>query len=361
MCNSVDCIYLLFILFNAIDYEEAGKDQDVKVYRKVWNKANFTFSGTRWGPSPLMTVIPSKFFQSTYVLGSDNLEQLERFTEASRFPGDEEAHEWERVDAPVGRGQNKWRRGALASICKLNHSRKRGWWPQWLLENCKISCFQKRDHHESFQHAINSYWRYILNKGEPLLDKGYGPPPWSQSKRTLQSKEILDLVKAGKRRLDIVARFLHQNRIIDQLMKEAPSCEHQTGWMYICGRAGLGKTSSVLRSLREFHKMFSTVLFYSKLARLRKWWDGCDNQPIVCIDDPELFNTKYNMEDVQAFKGIVSEEPYWSKLRRAACSLLSTLSSSPATTHPMRSVRVEEMAVKYTPYGTALRVHVPHT
>ena len=133
--------------------------------------------------------------------------------------------------------------------------------------------------------------------------------------------------------------------------------------VYICGKAGLGKTSSVLRSLREFHKMFPTVSFYSKLAGLtcRKWWDGYDNQPIVCIDDPELFNTKYNMEDVQAFKGIVSEEPYWSKLRRAACSLLCTLSSSPATTHTMCSVRVEEMAAKYTPYGTELRVHVPHT
>ena len=78
--------------------------------------------------------------------------------------------------------------------------------------------------------------------------------------------------------------------------------------MYICGKAGLGKTSTVLRSLREFHKMFPTVSFYSKLAGLRKWWDGYENQLIVRIGDPELFNTRHNMEDVQAFKGIVSEE-----------------------------------------------------
>ena len=46
--------------------------------------------------------------------------------------------------------------------------------------------------------------------------------------------------------------------------------------------------------------------FYSKMGGLNKYWDGYDNQPIVVIDDPGLFNIQHNEDCVIAFKNVVS-------------------------------------------------------
>ena len=43
-----------------------------------------------------------------------------------------------------------------------------------------------------------------------------------------------------------------------------------------------------------------------KLNGFRKYWDGYDNQPIVWIEDPGAFDTRFNVDDVNAFKMLIS-------------------------------------------------------
>ena len=40
--------------------------------------------------------------------------------------------------------------------------------------------------------------------------------------------------------------------------------------------------------------------------RMEKYWDHYDNQPIVWIEDPGDFDTKFNVDDVNAFKMLIS-------------------------------------------------------
>ena len=46
------------------------------------------------------------------------------------------------------------------------------------------------------------------------------------------------------------------------------------------------------------------------MGGLRKYWDGYDNQPIVVIDDPGLFDPMNKGDDVHAFKSIISAEEH---------------------------------------------------
>jgi hypothetical protein len=51
---------------------------------------------------------------------------------------------------------------------------------------------------------------------------------------------------------------------------------------------------------------YPELSFYSKLGGLSKWWDGYDNDPIVIIDDPGIFDPQRREEEIVYFKNIIS-------------------------------------------------------
>lgn len=95
--------------------------------------------------------------------------------------------------------------------------------------------------------------------------------------------------------------------MIKMLGEYRPPRTWMTKCLFVHGPPGVGKSVSTLRTLRALSKLYSPIDYYVKVGGLNKWWDGYDNQPIVCIDDPGMFNPQYN-DDAIAFKTAISAE-----------------------------------------------------
>lgn len=76
--------------------------------------------------------------------------------------------------------------------------------------------------------------------------------------------------------------------------------------MYIFGPPGTGKSTCVTNVLKACAALYPQLDYYSKMGGMSKFWDGYDNQPLVVIDDPGLFNIKFNEDELNAFKNVIS-------------------------------------------------------
>ena len=93
---------------------------------------------------------------------------------------------------------------------------------------------------------------------------------------------------------------------IQQLRRLRPPRIHLTRCLYIYGPGGTGKSVAVSTILNTIQRHNPKLDFYMKLNGYRKYWDNYDNQPFVWIEDPGAFDTRFNVDDVNAFKMLIS-------------------------------------------------------
>lgn len=118
------------------------------------------------------------------------------------------------------------------------------------------------------------------------------------------AEHILQKVKDGKKRNELVDEYPTCTRIVDQFMLRRPHRTERTDILYIYGPSGVGKTTCVY-SLLETLKKELGIEFYCKFGGLARFWDGYDNQDIVWIDDPTLVNEN-DKSAVSEFKNVMS-------------------------------------------------------
>lgn len=95
-------------------------------------------------------------------------------------------------------------------------------------------------------------------------------------------------------------------RQIAQLMEHRKPRTGETHCIYVYGPPGSGKITCISRVLQAVYHLYPRLAFYKKMSELSKYWDGYDNQPIVWIDDPGLFDMRYHPEEAASFKNVIS-------------------------------------------------------
>ena len=136
------------------------------------------------------------------------------------------------------------------------------------------------------------------------MNKGEG-----DGRHGAQTKYISEQIQLGRSKRELIAENPGMYRQINQLGILHPPRQHQTRCLFIHGPAGTGKTIAVTEALKALGKIYPEWQYFAKPAGGRKWFDGYDNQKIVLIDDPSLFNIQYNDDDVTAFKTLISSNP----------------------------------------------------
>ena len=141
------------------------------------------------------------------------------------------------------------------------------------------------------------------------LEEGSKPKSQSQIQKIQTEKvnrEVLNCVKRGMRYTQILDIYPHLSHVIRKLMGRRPPRTHSTKCIYIYGPPGTGKSTQVQATLQAIMKQHPQLDFYSKMGGMSKFWDGYDNQPFILIDDPGLFNIKFNEDELHAFKNVIS-------------------------------------------------------
>ena len=111
------------------------------------------------------------------------------------------------------------------------------------------------------------------------------------------------------KRLSVFCKFPNKYTEIYKLGKLRPHRYGTTNVMYVFGDAGLGKTSSIQRTLLTIHKLYPELDFYTKMGGLSsyRFCDCFDNELICWLDDLVVPNIgKYGDEEfVQRLKNVL--------------------------------------------------------
>ena len=98
----------------------------------------------------------------------------------------------------------------------------------------------------------------------------------------------------------IVQNFPALVATIPKMMAQAPARSKYCNCAYIHGLAGTGKTTLVKNMLSSLRKPYNV-----KVGGLSKWWYGYDYQRGTLIDDPGLFDMRFNADHIDAYVPIV--------------------------------------------------------
>ena len=125
------------------------------------------------------------------------------------------------------------------------------------------------------------------------------------TKHLNKAKEILAIVKAGKRKSQIIAQYPVMARTVEQLMWLWPIRDHTPQLLYLWGQTGIGKTTAINTVLKTIRHHYN-IDYYFKPGGLSKYFDGYNNEPIVVNDDPIPPNIKVDGDDIQMLKRVIS-------------------------------------------------------
>ena len=182
---------------------------------------------------------------------------------------------------------------------------------------------------ESWTDAVKNYRGYIQKKGNSLWVYGKSKHSSTTSEQSTKKKtkteEVMEKIKEGSKRSLLVSQYPSLVNQITRLMFLRPPRTRPTKALYNHGPAGTGKSSAVFKALDACKKVQPKFSYYSKIGGLSKWWDGYDNDPVVVIDDPAVFNVKFNQDEVVYFKNLISTGPMEVEVKCGAMQMDSPL------------------------------------
>ena len=80
--------------------------------------------------------------------------------------------------------------------------------------------------------------------------------------------------------------------------------------------------------------------FYAKMGGLCKFWDGYNNQQIVVIDDPGVFNVTMTDAEANAFKNVVSHGSHTVEINSPRALARAERMYAPLYTGPLYAARL---------------------
>ena len=104
-----------------------------------------------------------------------------------------------------------------------------------------------------------------------------------------------------------------------------PARDHETKCLYVYGKPGTGKTTTIKRVLRAIHSYDSRFGTYVKVGGMSKFWENYDNEFFVLFDDPGYFSGNSAEDEVSAFKNIISNGPYCVEVKGSFAQFTSHL------------------------------------
>ena len=191
------------------------------------------------------------------------------------------------------------------------HERQwQGIWGDQLLSTTWIKPIEARGDDTRLT-ALKRYKNYCLKEGKAVLEKGtWTRPPMLEDKlKGPVMMQIKQMIEGGALRSSVVSKYPAQVNQITKLMFLRKPRKIQTRCLYIHGRMGTGKSSAIFDSMDAIQRTHPEFKYHSKMGGLGKFWDGYDNEPVVVIDDPAVFDVKYDQKEIIYFKNLISNGP----------------------------------------------------
>ena len=191
---------------------------------------------------------------------------------------------------------------------RLKNNRARSWFHPELRDKCYLRIVQAKGG-RSFDESVRRYVNYIKGKGQDFREVGTLPKEMYEKRSELRDgtcQRIAKAIQNGMKYLDCLKKWPQMTSQIARMMVLRPPRRLQTKYLYIYGPPGTGKSTVVFDVLHTLEYMNPECDFYAKMGGLCKFWDGYNNQQVVVIDDPGVFNITMTDAEANAFKNVVS-------------------------------------------------------